>query len=185
MQKSKSRKQHGVRKKQVGKVELTEYTLIDIENAVAEGAATMQEIADALGMQVETFRNWKIGRRKNGAEESRLINEAIDRGRHRQRSVFLHKAENALQRLVCGEEYDEEHRIVQETKDGKFVTEKTITKRVLPNLGAVTFFLANTGKWVNPLSKEVAPMGETGTADQKHFLGWELSEELEPEKASE
>jgi hypothetical protein len=138
---------------------LSDSLLLDIENAVADGAVTTDEIAKAIGWGYSKFRTWRDGRRKDGAKESERIKVAIERGRQRQRKVFLSKAENALRRKIDGEDYDETTVTVQETKEGTFRTIKKVNKRVPPDTGAIIFALCNSGKWQQP-SKDIKPFDE-------------------------
>jgi 16S rRNA U516 pseudouridylate synthase RsuA-like enzyme len=99
--------------------ELTEDLLLDIEQAVADGATTDKEIAEGIGWAVGTFKTWKYGtQRINSEEESKQIKAAIEKGRSRQRKKFLCEAEHSLMELIKNR-----------------------------NMTAVIFALVNSGKW--------------------------------------
>jgi hypothetical protein len=138
--------------------ELTEYTLICLENAVAMGAETNAEMAESLGVTTSTFEKIKYGQRKDGESEKARIGDAIKRGKERRMDVFLAMAENSLKKLVNGYTYDE---ITVETEaDGDGVItktkKKTVTKYVQPNTTAVLFSAVNSGggRWKSINSKE-------------------------------
>ncbi len=123
--------------------QLTEELLIDIEEAVAQGASTNKEIADSIGWTEGKFRDWEDGRRKNGEEESTKIHQAIKRGQSRQRKNLLRIAENSLVKLVGGYQYQE---VKEEISDLKGTTTVTTTKYKEPNTTAVLFTLVNNGE---------------------------------------
>jgi len=129
--------------------DLSEYTLICLENAVANGAKTNAEMAQALGWSESKFRNVKDGDRKNGVEESARISQAIKKGEERQSDVFLALAENSLKKLVAGFEYTEVTVEVSESEKGTFNKTKTVKKYIKPDTAAVIFTLVNSGKWKN------------------------------------
>lgn len=125
---------------------LTDYTLICLENAVANGAKTNAEMAQALGWSESKFRNIKDGDRKNGAEESARISQYIRNGENRQMDVFLALAENSLRKLVVGYEYEEVTEESGLNEKGEFSKKKTTKKQIKPDANAVMFTLVNSGK---------------------------------------
>lgn len=126
--------------------DLTDYTLICLENAVANGAKTNAEMAQALGWSEAKFDNVKGGRRVNGEEEKQRIATAIRNGENRQMDVFLALAENSLRKLVAGYEYEETIEESGYNEKGEFSKKKTTKKHIKPDTNAVMFTLVNSGK---------------------------------------
>jgi hypothetical protein len=127
--------------------QLTEDLLIDIEQAVADGATTDKEISDAIGWNYETFKSWKLGKRKNGESESTQIYTAIKKGQSRQRKHFLQVAEYSLMKRIKGYNYKETTIEQGSTDKGDFEKTKVVEKQVEPNITAIIFALVNSGKW--------------------------------------
>lgn len=126
--------------------DLTEYTLICLENAVANGAKTNAEMAEALGWTEDKFRNVKHGKRVNGDTEKTQIATAIRKGENRQMDVFLALAENSLKKLIVGYEYEEVTEESGYNEKGEFSKKKTTKKHIKPDSNAVMFTLVNSGK---------------------------------------
>lgn len=148
--------------------ELTEYTLICLENAVAKGAETNAEMAEALGWSQSKFESIKHGKRVNGEEESTRTYEAIKRGKSRRKDVFLALAENSLRKLIAGYEYDEITTEVTETEKGAFTKTKTVRKHIKPDTASVIYTLTDSGNWKN---------GYSESKDQPHELKIGFSED--------
>ena len=151
--------------------ELDQDLLDDIEQAVADGARTDQEIADGIGWNVSTFCDWKNGQlRKGGAEKSAKIRHAIKKGKGRQRKIFLKNAEYSLMKRVTGYSYDETTvEKIDDEKNGVTTTkEKTVVKKSEPNMTAIIFALVNnSSRWrsVNREQVTVAIQGKIESID--------------------
>ena len=133
--------------------QLTEELLINIEEAVANGADTNKQIADAIGFTESTFHKWRYGERKNGDEESERIGKAIKRGTNRQHKNLLRLAENALAKMVGGYHEEETKTEVSDTKG----TTVTTTRKYYPPNATIAMFTAvncSNGKWQSINNKE-------------------------------
>jgi len=127
-------------------LEDTGLLLRDIEQAVADGAVLDREIAKALGKTIDRWYNLKYGRGKGGEELATKVTEAIKKGKDRQRETMLGLAEYELVRSIRGYEYEEKTTEITESPSGRVVKQKTVKKRVLPNVTAMFFILVNKGE---------------------------------------
>jgi hypothetical protein len=150
--------------------QLTRELLIDIEQAVADGASTDKEIADAIGWNIDTFRDWKQGKRKDGANESTKIHDAIKKGQSRQRKHFLQIAEYALKKRITGYEYEETTEESGLTDKGSFTKTKVVKKSIEPNVTSIIFALVNSGKWKS-INREIQIETEKAL---KHVIRYDL-----------
>ena len=134
--------------------------LLDIEDAVAEGAKTNKEIAEALGWGESTFKYHRYGRTntKEYDKFKKPIEAAIKKGTERAKPALLRLTERSIAKMITGYTYPEVHtetkRIPITRGRGKKrrtvylveEKEKTIIKRVLPNAMVVVFTAVNCGK---------------------------------------
>ena len=161
------------------KLKVTDDLLLSIENAVAAGAGSDDEIAAAIGWNPHSFHNVHYGKRKEGKKERAQIDTAIEKGKKRQRRTFLQLAEYAMVKKLSGYSYTE--KTVEKDKAGNIKFEKTVNKLVPPDTAAVIFTLVNCGdgKWKN--LQRASDVTVKIKQDEKHIIGWEDLEDGQDE----
>jgi len=92
-------------------MKIDKYILTDIENAVAKGNKTNEQIAKAIGIPLRSFKRAYLEETKThkAARSGTLIKEAISKGASKSRSELLKHAENGILRKI-------KQRDIKETK---------------------------------------------------------------------
>lgn len=140
-------------------IDVDDILLSKIEEVVAQGCTTSPEIAKAIGLNERTFEKIRLGGRKNGVEEKRLIGEAIKKGTARQPVTMLPVLELALMKGILG--HTVTTRTVKTSTGGKFgdTEDVTLTEKYIPGNSALLIFAldnasrrlddANNRRWIN------------------------------------
>jgi len=141
-------------------VQYTPETLVEIENAVSNGATSTADIAAAIGATKAAFENHRF-RKSSPAlrDRSEAIDRAIKRGLARRRNNIKAVAEDALLKLITGfelvDEIEEVRKKTQKRPKGwkqgdpepaeeVNVYKRRTVKKYGPNVTAVLFALVNS-----------------------------------------
>lgn len=132
-------------------IEVDNEFLNHLENAVANGADTLQKQADAMGLKLRTYNDLHYGKRKNGKEESAKIRNAIKKGIVRCYPELQKLSETELVKRLKGyyvEEVDEE---ISEYNGIETRKVKKKKRWVSVSTAELIFTLINVsgGKWQN------------------------------------
>ena len=95
------------------------------------GGATMRDVAKRLDLPLSVLRKW----RATYSELNRVLEEADD--------VAVAKVEAALMKRALGYAYEETTTETRDAPNGTTEISKTVTKQVLPDTQAATFWLKN------------------------------------------
>ena len=95
------------------------------------GGASMQQIAERIGIGVDTLRRWRAT-----YPELNTVLDSADQ-------VAVSKVEQALFRRAVGYTSEETTRETRDTPSGTVEVSKTVTKPVAPDVTAATFWLKN------------------------------------------
>lgn len=157
------------KKKPVGRTDRLDLDeiIIDIENAVANGAQNNRQIADAIGVNYRTFHNW-VYRKDTESQRKRRekVNNAIKRGLNRQRKNFRKVAENALLKSITGFYVEEEITEIKKVGDTETIQKKKIRKFVNPNVTAQIFALVNNSERWKSVNKVIVEKDDSKSAFQ-------------------
>jgi len=152
----------------------TPETLVEIENAVSNGAQTGPAIAAAIGVTPQAFNNHRYRKTSpETTERADAIERAIKRGQSRRRESIKSTAEDALLKLIKGFELTDEIEEVRkktaarpkgwkpgdpEPSEEVNVYKRRTIKRYGPNVTAVLFALVNSDpeRWQSIYSRSNA-----------------------------
>jgi hypothetical protein len=146
-------------------MKIDKYILTDIENCVAQGNKTNEQIAKAIGMPIGSYKTWYYEQTKQAKlKQSRtLIKEAIERGAAKSRPEYQKIGESSLMTLVKGKIVEDVRTEVwydgDPSKGANIIKAHVIkTKReIMPNAGSVYFALVNNSNdWesINNIEKK-------------------------------
>ena len=134
-----------------------EYILDDIEQAVALGNKTNEQIAKALGIPFETFKNWIYETTKTAklAQYGTRIKKAMANGAKKNRAKLLIHAENGLLRKLQPRQTEEI--TIEQWKEGKTVVKEHMVKKIKtlePDSTLLIWTGVNLGAWIS-INKEI------------------------------
>lgn len=122
----------------------------NIENAVADGATSTKEIAEAIGIKYNTFKSWRYKKfTEKDKEIACRIEDAIKKGINRRAINIRKTAENALIKSITGYFVEEETTEIKKDSAGREYTHnKKVKKYIPPSVTAQIFALVNVSdKW--------------------------------------
>lgn len=139
------------------RIEFDDQFFIRLENAIANGCDTNKKMADAVGFNVGTFKNYRYGRGKSSKRNDYIvpIESTIKKGLLRRQESLIKISEDSLVKLVKGYSYEETTHEEQLLPDGRddtgvelfkrIIKNKKVIKHIPPNAMATVFVAVNQG----------------------------------------
>ena len=127
----------------------TEKQLKVIEEMSKKGSP-QKAIYGALGVSCHTWKKYRDGESISSNNNSississTPIKKALEKGIEARTKMLAEAAEDALYKLLTGEDTEEVHTTTETSSMGKRTIEKTIKKRVQPNATVAMFMAVNT-----------------------------------------